>query len=135
MAHYNEDLYVEKPFVEQLKSLGWDVVSANREAPESSLRSSFKDTFIQSILRTNILRLNPFLENDQLEDVMSALSKIGGSTLLEANEEATKILLEGVNVEENRKTGEKTPTVRFVDFENPLANDFTAVTQFKVQIP
>jgi type I restriction enzyme R subunit len=38
-------------------------------------------------------------------------------------------------VSENRKTGERSPTVRFIDFKNPENNSFIAISQFKVNIP
>lgn len=45
-----------------------------------------------------------------------------------------KLLRGGVHVDENRQTGETSPTVRFVDFESPANNSFLAVCQFKVRI-
>jgi len=43
-------------------------------------------------------------------------------------------MLENTSVSENRKTGEKSPTLRFVDFTHRDNNRFTAVCQFKVRI-
>jgi type I restriction enzyme R subunit len=30
---------------------------------------------------------------------------------------------------------QKSPTVKIIDFENPLNNDFKAISQYKVNIP
>src|SRR6185295_3275936 len=44
------------------------------------------------------------------------------------------LLLENTSVSKNRQTGEKSPTVRFVDFMQRDNNRFTAICQFKVRI-
>jgi len=49
--------------------------------------------------------------------------------------EIHNLLLENISVSENRKTGEKSPTVRFIDFKEPNKNSFIAISQFKVNIP
>jgi type I restriction enzyme R subunit len=43
--------------------------------------------------------------------------------------------LENTSVSVNHDTGEKSPTVRYVDFDNPANNSFVAICQFKVRIP
>ena len=55
--------------------------------------------------------------------------------MLEANREIHELLLENTSVQENRKTGEKSPTVKFIDFRNPENNSFIVISQFKVNIP
>ena len=44
------------------------------------------------------------------------------------------LLLENTSVAENRKTGEKSPTVRYIDFTHLTNNRFIAICQFKVRI-
>ena len=44
------------------------------------------------------------------------------------------LLLENTSISENRQTGEKSPTVRFIDFKHRDNNRFIAVCQFKVRI-
>lgn len=58
-----------------------------------------------------------------------------GSGLLESNRRVLDLLLEGTSAGENRRTGERSPTVRFVDFEQRENNRFIAVCQYKVRIP
>jgi hypothetical protein len=48
MAHYNEDLYVEKPFLEQLKQLDWNIVlgvkvNESNNVMECVFQSDFKN--------------------------------------------------------------------------------------------
>jgi type I restriction enzyme R subunit len=51
------------------------------------------------------------------------------------NQHLLHLLLEGTSVDENRATGETSPTVKFVDFGKVDNNDFTAVCQFKLRVP
>ena len=44
------------------------------------------------------------------------------------------LLLENTSLSQNRQTGEKSPTVRFVDFKQRENNHFLAVCQFKVRV-
>lgn len=45
-----------------------------------------------------------------------------------------RLLTDGTSVSENRATGEKSSTVRFIDFDKVSNNRFIAVCQFKVRI-
>ena len=54
---------------------------------------------------------------------------------MENNRHVFDLLLSNTSASENRQTGERSPTVRFVDFEQPEHNRFIAVCQCKVRIP
>jgi len=135
MAHYNEDLYVEKPFLEQLEALGWNIVLGIKDDASSTFRQNFKEVLIEDIFKASIKKINPYLEQDQIEEVFNELKKINKNNMFEANEEATDILLNWVNVDENRVDGSKSPTVKVIDYENSENNTFTAISQFKINIP
>ncbi|MBS8122503.1 type I restriction endonuclease subunit R [Candidatus Vampirococcus lugosii] len=135
MAHYNEDLYVEKPFLEQLQNLGWNIVYGNKDDANITFRQSFKEILIEDLFTKSIKKINSFLETDQIEEIFGELKKINKTNLFEANEQATDILLNGLNVDQNRITGEKSPSVKIIDFDNLENNIFTAISQYKVNIP
>jgi type I restriction enzyme R subunit len=79
--------------------------------------------------------INDWLEDDQVEDVVKKLTASFLSTgLIQNNRHLLHLLLENTSVSENRKTGEKSPTVRFIDFKHRDNNSFIAVCQFKVRI-
>jgi len=62
------------------------------------------------------------------------LTGLPGTGLIENNQHGLHLLLENTSVSENRQTGEKSPTVRFIDFKNRDNNRFIAVCQYKVRI-
>ena len=71
-----------------------------------------------------------------IEEAARRLSAgLPGAGLLENNRYVLDLLLEGTSTGENRRTGEKSPTVRYVDFEQRGNNRFIAVCQCKVRIP
>jgi type I restriction enzyme R subunit len=133
----DERNHVEKPFLDQLKSLGWDVIDLTdeKQKPSDTGRESFTEVVMPAVLRRQLKVISPWLEEDQVEELVKQVTGSFPSTsLLENNKHLFQLLLENTSVSENRQTGEKSPTVRFVDFRQRDNNNFTAVCQFKVRI-
>ena len=131
----DERTHVELPFLQQLQGLGWEVIDLdNYQTPKQSHRESFAEVVLLPVLREQLKIINPWLEADQIEDVMRQITAHTGNGLLENNRHVLNLLLENTSVAENRQTGEKSPTVRFIDFANPGNNRFIAICQFKVRV-
>lgn len=132
----DERNHVEKPLLDQLGGLGWDTLDLDsKQQPADSHRESFTEVVMLPILRQQLKAINAWLEDDQVEEVVKQLTASFPSTgLLENNKHLFELLLENTSVSENRKTGEKSPTVRFVDFKQRNNNRFIAVCQLKVRI-
>jgi len=150
----DEEHYVENTFLAHLKKLGWKIYRQNKDNPEDvkeiiefnnfmepiygnnvKFRESFREVILEKELRESIKRINPWIEDDQINEVIRRITTPQANSLLEANREIHELLLENISVQENRKTGEKSPTVKFIDFRNPENNSFIAISQFKVNIP
>ncbi|AJW63102.1 Type I restriction enzyme EcoR124II R protein [Elizabethkingia miricola] len=131
---------VELPFIEQLKQLGWDtdkneVVQLQlQQTPEQSYRTSFSQVLLIPKLKEALETINPFLTSIQVEDVIRKISLFSTPNLIENNEQILHLLLENTTVGRNEKTGELSPVVKYIDFENPQNNIFTAISQFKINI-
>lgn len=126
---------VEEPFLRQLERLGWRVLRGDKYDPASTLRESFHEVIIESELRAALKQINPWLEDDQIDELVRRVQAPSSTQLLKANEEILGLLLEGVPVAENRQTREVSPTIRYLDFKYTANNRFLAVSQFKVKIP
>ncbi|MFZ8861235.1 MAG: type I restriction endonuclease, partial [Thermocrinis sp.] len=154
MRRLDEEHEVENPFLAQLKRLGWEIYRQNKEDPEDTkeiigfdkdlepiygstkkFRKSFEEVILKDVLRQSIKRINPWIEEDQIDYVVRRLEEPKAKSLFEANREIHELLLENIPVSENRKTGEKSPSVYIIDFKNPENNSFIAISQFKVKIP
>ncbi|OGG55593.1 MAG: restriction endonuclease subunit R [Candidatus Handelsmanbacteria bacterium RIFCSPLOWO2_12_FULL_64_10] len=132
----DERNHVEKPMLDQLSGLGWEIIDLDsKQHPVDSHRESFTEVVMLPVLREQLKIIHPWLEDDQVEEVVKQLTVSFPSTgLLGNNRHLFELLLENTSVSENRQTGEKSPTVRFVDFTQRDNNRFIAVCQFKVRI-
>lgn len=130
----NELEYVEEPFLRQLERLQWRIVRGDKYDASVSLREGFNEVIIEGELREAIKRINTWIEEDQIGEVIREITVPQGNSFIEVNKEILELLLENTSAE-NRKTGEKGETVRFIDFKNPANNSFLAISQFKVNIP
>jgi len=131
----NELQYVEEPFLKQLEGVGWRVYRGDKYEPAASRREGFNEFIIEKELRLAIKRINSWMEEDQIEEVVRQITVPQGNNLLQINQELLELLLENTSVAENRKTSERSPTVRYIDYDNPDNNSFIAISQFKLNVP
>jgi type I restriction enzyme R subunit len=134
---YNEDEFVHQPFLDELKKLGWEVIKFDNrfnQTPQDSDRETFKDVVIDKRLKKSLKKINPFLEDDQVDYVIKEIKKYYSNSLIQNNARIHRLLTEGISVDENRQTKEKSPTVKIIDFENIENNDFLAVSELKVKV-
>jgi type I restriction enzyme R subunit len=135
----SERNHVEKPLLDQLAGLGWEVIDLTevKQTPAHTFRESFAEVVMLPVLRVQLKAINPWLEADQVEEVVKQLTaNFATSNLLENNRHVHTLLLENTSVSENRQTGAKSPTVRLVEFDPQRVNHnrFIAVCQLKVRI-
>lgn len=133
----DERNHVEKPFLDQLDAMNWTVIDLtdSPQIPADTFRDNFTEVVMLPVLRQQLKVINPWLEDDQMEEVVKQLTaSFPGTGLLQNNRYVFNLLMENTSVSENRKTGEKSPTVRFIDFTHRDNNRFIAVCQFKVRI-
>ena len=130
---------VETPFVAQLQSLGWSYVRGSLDNPRLTERSSFSDVIQECVLRECLYALNlgpdgkPWLDDARCSEAVAALSRLGVSRLMEANEKATGLLIKGVTVEGLPGwDGGRGKTVQYIDWDTPRNNRFTVVSQYRV---
>jgi type I restriction enzyme R subunit len=133
-AKLDEEHYVENPFLAQLQRLGWKIYRQNKDNPEDvkeiiefndlmepiyrssvKFRESFREVILEKELRESIKKINPWIEDDQISEVIRRITIPQTNSLLEINREIHYLLTENTSVQENRRTGEKSPTVKFID--------------------
>jgi type I restriction enzyme R subunit len=140
MAEY---ALVEKPFLDQLASLGWQVVDQGLGLPTNptdSFRTSFRELILADIFRQSVRHFNltaqgqSWLTDRQLDDVIDEIVNRPYKSLVEANEAVQKLLYRA-QVDINEVTGEQYPNVKLIDFANPDRNHFLAINQFRIDTP
>lgn len=143
----SELMYVETPLLEQLKKLGWTVVQlddSEKHNPQKSFRESFLEVVILSRLKAALKRLNPWLNDVQVDDLCVQVQNYPHPLrqILENNEEVYDRITEGLSAD-NEETGEINCPVRLIDWtdvdvydgSDATDNDFLAISQYKVRIP
>lgn len=141
MAEY---VNVEKPFLDKLRLLGWQVIDQGigiPQEPEKSLRKDFKQVVLPDEFKKAIKKINTtsegreWLTDKQLDQILFEIQNFPGRSLHEANKEIHRLLLKGTSVARNELTNEQDPTVRLVDFRNYENNSFIAINQFRLNTP
>ena len=133
---------VEKPFVAQLRALGWSHVEGSLDDPSLTERSSFTEVVQEGPLRTQLRALNlgpdgkPWLDDTRLSEAVSAITRLGTHRLMEANQKATELLIKGLTVEGlSGWDGGRGQTIRYIDWDTPSNNRFTVINQYRVDCP
>ncbi|AQT67913.1 Type I restriction enzyme R protein [Anaerohalosphaera lusitana] len=133
----DERNHVELPLLAQLEGLGWEIIDLTdkKQKPGDTGRESFAEVVMPPVLREQLKVINPWLEDDQVEEVVKQLTaNFPGTNLLENNKHLLQLLLENTSVSENRQTGDQSPTVKFIDSKEKKNNRFIAVCQYKVRV-
>ncbi len=133
---------VEKPFVTQLQSLGWQHLVGSLDDPWVTGRIGFAEVIQEGVLRQQLRALNlgpdglPWLDDARLDEAVSAITRLGTHKLMEANEKATALLIRGITVDGLPGwDGGRGQTIRFIDWDTPANNRFTVINQYRVDCP
>ena len=100
----DEKTYVEIPFIEQLKGMGWEHLEGDIDVPYLTERDSFRDVLLTARLHKAIKEINlddegrPWLDDDRINEVVGRLQRISAPKLLEANKEAYDLIVQGIEV-------------------------------------
>jgi type I restriction enzyme R subunit len=126
---------VEDAALAWLEGLGWTVRHGPEIAPGelAAERTDYAQVVLEDRLRQALVRLNPTLPADAIEDAFRKLTRSEGPTLEARNRALHRFLVEGVTVEYPRADGSIAGAqAQVVDFESAENNDWLAVNQFTV---
>ncbi|MFW5452917.1 type I restriction endonuclease subunit R [Thioalkalivibrio sulfidiphilus] len=132
---------VEAPFIRQLQGLGWTCVEGSVEDPGVTGRESFAQVIQEGVLREQLRHINlrdgqPWLDDTRIAQAIGALTRIPAARLMEANQQATELLLKGISVDGLPDwDGGRGQTIRYIDWDEPGNNRFTVINQYKVKCP
>ena len=77
----DERNHVEKPLLDQLAGLGWQVLDLDsKQHPVDTFRENFAEVVMLPVLRQQLEVINPWLEADQVEEVVKQLTASFPST-------------------------------------------------------
>ena len=128
---------VEDAALVWLAALGYAVlhgpeIAAGEPAAERS-DPNYRDVVLEQRLREALVRLNPDLSAEALEDAFRKLMRADAPSLIERNRTMHHMLVDGVTVEYRRPDGSIAGAqARVLDFDTPENNDWLAVNQFTI---
>ena len=128
---------VEDAALAWLEALGYGVLHgpdiANGEPASERGDPNYRDVVLEQRLRQALVRLNPELPSEALEDAFRKLTRTDAAMLIERNRAIHRMLVNGVTVEYRRKDGSIAGAqANVIDFDTPANNDWLAVNQFTV---
>jgi len=134
LRRFTEAELVERPALELLAELGWEVVDAYGETlgPAGTLgRDSIHDVILAHRLRDAIAVLNPGIPDLVREESLAAITKDRSAMdQTRANREVHELLRDGYRAEWRDDQGEPSfATVRYLDFNDSTKNDWLAASQ------
>ena len=132
---YSEDTLIEQPAIALLGGVGWQTINCYEETfgKDGTLgRETSAEVVFVSRLRPALEKLNPTLPSPAIDLAIDELARERVSSgMVYANREIYKLLKEGVKVLYRDEDGaERAETVRVIDWEHPLENDFLLASQF-----
>ena len=136
---YSENVLVQNSAGNLLQNvLGWEVVMAyNSEklGPDGTLgRTSYGEVLLTRYFRQALLRLNPWLTPNQLDEVQKKFTAhVSTASLMQINEEKYFLLRDGIPVTVKRPDGRtEIRSAAVINFKNPENNHFLAVKEMKI---
>ena len=136
MTVLNES-HIEEAALAWLRSLGYNVLHAPDVAvgmPGAERNDpAYRDVVLSKRLRDALVRLNPELPPEALDDAYRKVMRIDAPTLLERNRLCQRMLVDGVTIEYRREDSSIAGgQARLIDFDVPDSNDWLALNQFTV---
>ena len=130
----DEEDKVELPAIQQLQPLGWEYVHGSALSPESSTeRQYLKDVVLTQRLNAAVKRINPWINDANLRNITREFTHPKTATLMEANQSIWQTLISYQSVLQDIGKGNRSHTVKVIDFENPENNEFLCTNQFKIE--
>lgn len=135
-GHGPEWEHSEKPAIEQLIKMGYEY--KNHDELDSE-RDSYNEVLLLGRIEESTRRLNPWIDDDGIQEAIQKLHKFDTTITIEANEQVrAKFIglsrgnLEPITVIQDRGSGPKPYTVKIFDFDNPENNNFLVTNQFEI---
>lgn len=126
---------VEQASLAWLEALGYSVLHGRDIAVGGVVAErgdpNYCDVVLDGRLRSALVRLNPDLPAEAVDDAYRKLMRLDAPSLIERNRAVHRMLVEGVPVEFRRKDGSIAGAqARVIDFDDPDNNDWLAINQF-----
>ena len=118
----SEYLQSELPAIELFQKLGYEYFDA---------KSEMYEVVLQERLETSLKRINPWLNENNLQKVVRKIMGVNGSSLMEINSEIHQLITKADSLSLKPTPEEHPIPVKFIDFDDIENNDYLVVNQMK----
>lgn len=145
---HNEDSEVEQPFIAQLLAQSgqlWRHIQGSKDCIAGQGREHWREVVLKSCLLASLKRINrdasgkQWLDDQRLNQAWKDLDKLTAApshSLMEKNQAATQLLLEGTVVDGLPGWNDgRNQRIQYIDWDTPQNNDFLIINQFRVDEP
>lgn len=128
MSQSPEYIYSELPAIDLFQKLGYAYCCANKQDE----RSSINDVILEHRLLSAIQRLNPWMNDHNLQQAFEEVTNIQAASLIEVNHKVWELIRGTKRTLKQITDGEEEfKTVSYIDYLKPENNDFLVVNQMK----
>jgi type I restriction enzyme R subunit len=128
MSPSPEYIHSELPAIELFQQLGYQYSDASQQDE----RQDITEVILKDRLLTSIKRINPWINNNNLNKAYLELSTVIGASLMEINQKVWELIRGATfRVKQLIDGVEDFHEVLFIDYKNPENNDFLVVNQMK----
>ncbi len=121
-----EYIYSELPAIELFKKMGYQYFDASKQDE----RSDITEVILKDRLLTSISKLNPWINENNLNKAYTAITSVVGASLMEINQKIWELIRGGsFTVKQTIDGKEGFHSVHFIDYINIEDNDFLVVNQ------
>ena len=126
---------VELQSIEWFRELGYQYKDGYEIAPEgvNHERDNFRQVILEERLRSALIRINPDIPNQTINNSIPEIINPDIPVLLSCNREMHKLITKGLKVsfmQDNQEIGKR---LKLIDFDNIENNDWLVVNQFEIQ--
>ena len=121
---------IEKLVVELLQKQEYEYLSPEEQEEE---RQSLSEVVLKKRLKRAVDNLNPSVSEDAREQAFKQVLNSPSQNLIDNNEVFHKMLTDGITVEYMGEQGIRGDTVRLIDYDDVLNNEFVVCNQFTVE--
>jgi type I restriction enzyme R subunit len=129
----DEDSLAEQPALDLFKRLGYAYIHGDVLDAGCPDRRTQRDVVLAERLRAAIKKLNPWINDANLAWVVHRLSEVQATDTMEANQRVHADLTQHLSREQEVDGKRGFQTIRVIDWDDPVNNDFLVVNQLKIK--
>ncbi|WP_319482892.1 type I restriction endonuclease [uncultured Draconibacterium sp.] len=128
MPDLSEYKYSELPAIKLFQQMGYQYYDASK----TDERKDITEVVLTERLLSSIKRINPWINDNNLNKALNEITSVTGKSLMEINEKVWKLIRMGSKTLKQVVNGvEGFHAVNYIDYLNPENNDFLVVNQMK----